>query len=352
MAWLADIAGRAERLLESVDQVAAKSLHAEGEQGSSLAAATPSFSVPSSSTTVGREPGLQDVVAPRTAPAAARAIIPSVSSAPPSRPSTDDALIEFLNGSGRTSTNSTALSAAGSLQAKIPASQSVPQTPMAPSGVTAKRNLGTSFATATDTPVDSSALLLENRMLKTEIASLTDEVSSFSTKIRASQDMLSDMRAQLAATERREKQAYAAQKDAVAREEDARRKLAVSENELASTAKRLKDTESRIVEIQREKQSVLQDHSFSAEAQANAFAAMKDELAEAVRELNAERALREATKTSLEARVKELQVVVDEANSTASMSQRQADESKGDDAVKCFSFTTSAQCKQWHWRSS
>ena len=171
--------------------------------------------------------------------------------------------------------------------------------------------------------------MAENKMLRNEVAALTDEVSSFASRMRASQDMLAELKKQLAAGEKKDKEIYNLRKELQTKEETLQKRLAAVEGDLATSQRKLKEADTKMQSLHKEKQMVLQDHTASSETNASVIALMRDECETAKRQLTEERQLRESEVSKLSARLAELEQAANEARSTLLQVQKQADESKG-----------------------
>jgi hypothetical protein len=286
--WLSGIASQAEKLLESVDQAAAETIQPIISHSATVSSAdalrdqttaAPAFSLTSTSTSVAATP-IKTVKSVATYD--------------------ENELIDFLNSKSSSETKR---------RDPLSVEPSRSLSTSAAGGLGIKTTKVTSQQPSTE---QESGLAVENRLLKNEVASLTDEVASFASRIRALQELQADMRNQMAALERRERQLASLNKDGQNREEELQRKLSAAENEAKTVRKTLEQAEQRMRDLKAEKQMVLNDHSLSSEVQVSAFNTLKTELAKAQQELKEERSKSDATSKTLEHRLTALQTTVDQ----------------------------------------
>eukprot|EP00042_Codosiga_hollandica_P058886 m.894861 g.894861 ORF g.894861 m.894861 type:complete len:652 (-) comp59989_c0_seq9:52-2007(-) len=284
--WLTGIASKATEMLESVDQATAVTLqttqgtaplsgHSRADSSTALSAA--SF-----------EPA-----APTATPVATGRRTSSVapSAAVESRKTTDQAQVEadifaYLN--GKSGTPAAVRQDTSSPQAIRRSTSGAANEPLQQAKPPVMRALfDQRSAPGPDASMLSAdALATENRLLKNEVAALTDEVSSFASRMRALQDTQADLRAQLTTMERREKQALAAAKEAHAKEAEGRKNLGAQENEIRGLMKKLQEAELKSSKLKEEKALALQDMSQSSEVQVSVFNSIKQESSRLAAELS------------------------------------------------------------------
>lgn len=136
-----------------------------------------------------------------------------------------------------------------------------------------------------DAPDDPEALRLrfqqvdeENRLLRREVAALSDEVKSCSTRFKSTQAALVDQREKLAAAERKLARAHTTHRD------EQQRFIAMEATcqEQAERAKQLEDklliAEQAVTDLRMEKEMILKDHADSSAAHDGALTALRTEL--------------------------------------------------------------------------
>eukprot|EP00038_Savillea_parva_P020638 m.32016 g.32016 ORF g.32016 m.32016 type:complete len:716 (+) comp4852_c0_seq1:113-2260(+) len=155
--------------------------------------------------------------------------------------------------------------------------------------------------TAEGVPDDPTTLKLrftqlddENRLLRREVAALTDEVSSFTTRMRSTQAALQDTRERLAAAERRVTKARAAQRDEQQRVQKLEAQIDAHDAETKALEDRILIAEQQVTDLKAEKEIILKDHTDSSTAHDGALTALRNEL-------EALKSSRAATQGSLEA---------------------------------------------------
>ena len=118
----------------------------------------------------------------------------------------------------------------------------------------------------------------ENRLLRREVAALSDEVKSCSTRFKSTQAALLDQREKLAAAERKLARAHSSHRD------EQQRFIAMEETckEQAEAAKQLEDklliAEQAVTDLRMEKEMILKDHTDSSAAHDGALTALRTEL--------------------------------------------------------------------------
>lgn len=141
----------------------------------------------------------------------------------------------------------------------------------------------------------------ENKLLRREVANLTDEVATFATQMRSAQSTLQDTQRRLAASERMASKAQGTQRD----EQQRAQKLVERVNQQAKDMQALEDkllvTEQQVTDLTVEKEMILKDHADSAVAHDGALTALRNEL-EALKSAKVQtQASKSATEDRLEA---------------------------------------------------
>eukprot|EP00041_Stephanoeca_diplocostata_P027422 m.753535 g.753535 ORF g.753535 m.753535 type:complete len:776 (-) comp23172_c0_seq1:247-2574(-) len=144
---------------------------------------------------------------------------------------------------------------------------------------------GNSVATSKDTSMDADVLRQrctrlddENQLLRREVAALTDEVSSYMTRVRSTQDALSDTREALAASERKLTRAHSAKREFIEREDTLQRAADTAAAAARELEEKLAGQEQMLVDLRAEKDMLLQDHADASHAHNHALSALRAEL--------------------------------------------------------------------------
>eukprot|EP00041_Stephanoeca_diplocostata_P027423 m.753581 g.753581 ORF g.753581 m.753581 type:complete len:234 (-) comp23172_c0_seq5:97-798(-) len=118
----------------------------------------------------------------------------------------------------------------------------------------------------------------ENQLLRREVAALTDEVSSYMTRVRSTQDALSDTREALAASERKLTRAHSAKREFIEREDTLQRAADTAAAAARELEEKLAGQEQMLVDLRAEKDMLLQDHADASHAHNHALSALRAEL--------------------------------------------------------------------------
>ncbi len=118
----------------------------------------------------------------------------------------------------------------------------------------------------------------ENAILRNEVALLTDEISSLTTKMRANQELVPELRKSIALSEKREKQLSSECRELRAHEQDLVDRLKSSERDLSTARVRVSESEAFVRKLESEKRSAIQGMSINSEAQSMAVTQAKGAL--------------------------------------------------------------------------
>jgi chromosome segregation ATPase len=141
----------------------------------------------------------------------------------------------------------------------------VTSTPLISSSSSGQAKKALDFDKASRDPVE------ENALLRNEISLLTDEIASLTTKMRVNQESIPELRKQVAALEKRERQLVSEAKERQAREAEHSAKLQATETEVTNARRRIKELEASVTKLEHEKKLALQDMSFNNESQSGAL---------------------------------------------------------------------------------
>ena len=168
-------------------------------------------------------------------------------------------------------------------------------------------------------------------------------MASLSTKIRLQQDTVGELRRQIAAGEKRERQAGTAQQAAETRATEAVQRVQVLERELAGVRGKAQDLEAAVRRAEADKKAALQGIALSSDVQSSALAAAKgactgrgghdkphaDEATRATLALNEAHVRAQQERSSLEGQLRAAQQQLEQAEMALQQVQRQADEARG-----------------------
>jgi chromosome segregation ATPase len=118
----------------------------------------------------------------------------------------------------------------------------------------------------------------ENKLLRREVAALTDEVSSFATRMRSTQATLQDTRGRLAASERKVTKVHGGQRDEQQRAQRLQDKMDQQATGMQALEDRLMVAEQHVIDLQAEKEIILKDHADSGAAHDGALTSLRTEL--------------------------------------------------------------------------
>lgn len=341
--WLAgitEIASKAEQLLESVDQAAAKQLHMTAPADVSSASrghfddnnaqrsarlssnisnndllSSESLSQVNSTSALHDSTSRPEHPSALAASSRRSASSSAQSSAPASNKNTSEKidLMDFLNSGTKDNTG--------------------PSRPK--SHVKSSSNVAVAARDDTAAISKSSAqseragdAAAENAILRNEVALLTDEISSLTTKMRANQELVPELRKSIALSEKREKQLSSECRELRAHEQDLVDRLKSSERDLSTARARVSESEALVRKLESEKRSAIQGMSINSEAQSMAVTQAKEEIAKLSKLLMESQEKAESSQLSSDEKISSFQTQLESAQKSIFQLQQQVDESK------------------------
>eukprot|EP00040_Diaphanoeca_grandis_P023819 m.130109 g.130109 ORF g.130109 m.130109 type:complete len:731 (-) comp29459_c0_seq2:169-2361(-) len=146
-----------------------------------------------------------------------------------------------------------------------------------------------------------------NKLLQREVTALSDEVSTFATRVRSTQDTLTDTRKALGEAERKLSKAISAKRDFIQSEQQLEAQLADKTREVEILQVDLDKAESQLTSLLETKETSQKEHADATESLAKALATTQSDLEELKSKKDSTQGTLEASRSAAEKKLQSLQ---------------------------------------------